>query len=70
MGVFVYIFLGTIKESSVGPTAVMSLMTFTYASAGGPAYAALLTFLAGWLELIAGLLNLGNKFYLSVISFI
>lgn len=70
MGLFVYVFLGTVKESSVGPTAVMSLMTFTYASAGGPAYAALLTWLAGWLELIAGLLNLGKILIVGLVNLI
>lgn len=59
MGLFVYVILGTVKQCSVGPTAVMSLMTFSYASEGGPAYAILLAFLGGWLELLAGLLNLG-----------
>lgn len=60
MGLFVYVLLGTAKDSSVGPTAVMSLMTFSYANQGGPAYAALLAFMAGWLELAAGILNLGD----------
>lgn len=55
---FAYVIFGTVKETSLGPTAVMSLMTFSYASQG-PAYAVLLAFLAGWLELFAGLLNLG-----------
>ncbi|XP_046449213.1 sodium-independent sulfate anion transporter-like [Daphnia pulex] len=59
MGLFVYVILGTSKECSIGPTAVMSLMTFSYASEGGPIYSTLLAFLAGWLELVAGLLNLG-----------
>ena len=59
MGFFVYVILGTSKECSIGPTAVMSLMTFSYASEGGPIYSTLLAFLAGWLELAAGLLNLG-----------
>ncbi len=35
-------------------------MTFSYASEGGPIYSTLLAFLAGWLELVAGLLNLGR----------
>ena len=60
---FVYVVLGSVKESSVGPTAVMALMTYSYANEGGPAYAALLCFLAGWIELIAGILNLGILFY-------
>ena len=59
MGLFVYAVLGTVKEASIGPTAVLSLMTFRYASEGGPAYAALLAFLTGLIELVAGILNLG-----------
>ena len=56
MGLFVYVILGTSKECSIGPTAVMSLMTFSYASQGGPIYSTLLAFLAGWLELAASLI--------------
>ncbi|XP_046630621.1 sodium-independent sulfate anion transporter-like [Daphnia pulicaria] len=50
-----------LQECSIGPTAVISLMTFSYASdEGGPIYSStLLAFLAGSLELVAGLLNLG-----------
>jgi len=59
MGPFLYVLFGTVKELSTGPTAVMALMTFTYASAGGPEYAVLIAFLAGCIELLAGLLNLG-----------
>ena len=60
MGPFIYIFLGTVKEISIGPTAIMALMTFSYARSGGAEYAILLGFLAGCIELVAGLLNLGN----------
>lgn len=59
MGMFAYTVFGSVKESSIGPTAVMALMTFSYANEGGAAYAALLSFLAGIIELCAGLLNLG-----------
>ncbi|XP_046646442.1 sodium-independent sulfate anion transporter-like, partial [Daphnia pulicaria] len=59
MGLFAYTVFGSVKESSIGPTAVMALMTFNYANEGGPAYACLLSFLAGLIELVAGLLNLG-----------
>lgn len=61
MGPFLYVLFGTVKELSTGPTAVMALMTFTYASAGGPEYAVLIAFLAGCIELLAGLLNLGKR---------
>lgn len=60
MGLFAYTVFGSVKESSIGPTAVMALMTFNYANEGGPAYACLLSFLAGLIELVAGLLNLGT----------
>lgn len=60
MGMFAYTVFGSVKESSIGPTAVMALMTFSYANEGGAAYAALLSFLAGIIELCAGLLNLGK----------
>ena len=60
MGPLLYIFLGTVNELSIGPTAIMALMTFSYAHSGGAEYAILLTFLAGFIELVAGLLNLGN----------
>jgi len=59
MGPFLYIIFGTAKEVSIGPTAIMSLMTQTYVMKGGPAYAVLLAFLSGCVELAAGLLNLG-----------
>jgi len=59
MGPFLYIIFGTAKEVSIGPTAIMSLMTQTYVIKGGPAYAILLGFLSGCVELAAGLLNLG-----------
>ncbi|XP_057371308.1 sodium-independent sulfate anion transporter-like isoform X2 [Daphnia carinata] len=59
MGMFAYTVFGSVRESSIGPTAVMALMTFSYANEGGAAYAALLSFLAGAIELCAGLLNLG-----------
>ena len=45
---------------TVGPTAVMALMAYEYVQKGGPEYAIILSFLAGCLELIAGLFNLGE----------
>lgn len=51
---------GTIKEVSIGPTAVMSLLTYEFTNGLGIEYIVLLTFLAGCIELIMGLLNLGE----------
>ena len=58
MGCFVYCVLGTAKDVTIGPTAIMALMTNTYAQYG-PQYAVLLSFLSGLIILICGLLQLG-----------
>lgn len=39
----------------------MAIMTHEYAVKGGAPYAIVLSFLAGCIELMAGLLNLGKK---------
>ncbi|RZF48867.1 hypothetical protein LSTR_LSTR003247 [Laodelphax striatellus] len=59
MGAFVYMLLGTSKDVTVGPTAIMSLMTYKYASAYGVDYAVLLCFISGVVTFIFGLLHLG-----------
>nr|XP_053638568.1 sodium-independent sulfate anion transporter-like [Cherax quadricarinatus] len=56
---FVYFLLGSTNELSIGPTAIMSLMTYQYSGQGGADYAVLLTFMAGIIELVAGIINLG-----------
>ncbi|XP_033610931.1 sodium-independent sulfate anion transporter isoform X3 [Cryptotermes secundus] len=58
-GSYLYVVFGTIKEVSIGPTAVMSLLTYEFTNGLGIEYIVLLTFLAGCVELIMGLLNLG-----------
>ena len=58
MGCFVYIFFGTSKDVTVGPTAIMALMTAEYADKG-PAYVVLLAFLSGFVIMALGLLRLG-----------
>ncbi|XP_009074526.1 PREDICTED: sodium-independent sulfate anion transporter, partial [Acanthisitta chloris] len=65
MGCFVYCFLGTAKDVTLGPTAIMSLLVSSYAF-HEPVYAILLTFLSGCIQLAMGLLNLG--FLLDFIS--
>ncbi|XP_017774580.1 PREDICTED: sodium-independent sulfate anion transporter-like [Nicrophorus vespilloides] len=59
MGSFVYIFFGTIKQVSIGPSSLMSLLTFSYLNGMGIDYIVLLTFLAGCVELLMGIFNLG-----------
>ncbi|NWX28625.1 S2611 protein, partial [Notiomystis cincta] len=65
MGCFVYCFLGTAKDVTLGPTAIMSLLISSYAF-HEPVYAVLLTFLSGCIQLAMGLLHLG--FFLDFIS--
>ena len=56
-----YLFFGSSKDITVGPTAIMALMTAQYAAQGpeGPAYAVLLSFLSGIIILVFGILRLG-----------
>ncbi|XP_075296767.1 sodium-independent sulfate anion transporter isoform X1 [Opisthocomus hoazin] len=65
MGCFVYCFLGTAKDVTLGPTAIMSLLVSSYAF-HEPVYAVLLAFLSGCVQLAMGLLRLG--FLLDFIS--
>ncbi|XP_077979767.1 sodium-independent sulfate anion transporter-like [Glandiceps talaboti] len=73
MGCFVYCFLGTAKDITLGPTAIMSLMVSQF---GGPVdshgyhdpmYAILLTFICGCIQLGMGLVHLG--FLVNFISY-
>lgn len=74
MGCFVYALLGTSKDITLGPTAIMSLMTAEFGSskspclkydmdnaceARDPTLAILLTLLSGVIELTMGVLQLG-----------
>ncbi|XP_071743295.1 sodium-independent sulfate anion transporter isoform X2 [Lepeophtheirus salmonis] len=58
MGCFVYVLLGSSKDITVGPTAIMALMTADHAQLT-PDYAVLLTFISGLIILAFGLLQLG-----------
>ncbi|NXM89485.1 S2611 protein, partial [Oenanthe oenanthe] len=65
MGCFVYCLLGTAKDVTLGPTAIMSLLVSSYAC-HEPVHAVLLAFLSGCIQLAMGLLHLG--FLLDFIS--
>uniref|UniRef100_A0A8D8M7I3 Sodium-independent sulfate anion transporter n=2 Tax=Cacopsylla melanoneura TaxID=428564 RepID=A0A8D8M7I3_9HEMI len=58
-GGVMYIFLGTTKQLSVGPTSIMALLCLTYTHDTNLDMVALLTCLTGLVQLICGLLNLG-----------
>lgn len=59
MGCFVYFFLGTSRDVTLGPTAIMSLLVSFY-TFREPAYAVLLAFLSGCIQLAMGFLHLGE----------
>ncbi|KAL0278530.1 UNVERIFIED_CONTAM: hypothetical protein PYX00_000335 [Menopon gallinae] len=58
-GSLVYIIFGTVKEVNIGPTALLSLLTFTYTKDMNSDFAVLLCFLSGVIELLCGILHLG-----------
>ena len=69
MGCFTYVLLGTAKDITMGPTAIMSLIVSSVVGGvihGGvdisqaPIYAAALCLMCGIIQLTMGLLNLGE----------
>ncbi|XP_072760618.1 sodium-independent sulfate anion transporter [Anoplolepis gracilipes] len=58
VGSFIYIVFGTCREVNIGPTALISLLTWAYAR-GIPEYTALLCFLSGCITIFLGILRLG-----------
>lgn len=70
MGCFIYFLFGTSKDITLGPTAIMSLMTALFAATpvnvegepGNPTYAIILSFTSGIVQLLMGILSLGNQF--------
>ncbi|XP_063816823.1 sodium-independent sulfate anion transporter [Pseudophryne corroboree] len=66
VGCFIYFLLGTSKDVTLGPTAIMSLLVSVYTS-GNVSLAILLAFLSGCIQLAMGLLQLG--FLLDFISY-
>uniref|UniRef100_A0A8D2EQN6 Sodium-independent sulfate anion transporter n=1 Tax=Theropithecus gelada TaxID=9565 RepID=A0A8D2EQN6_THEGE len=73
VGCFVYFFLGTSRDVTLGPTAIMSLLVSFY-TFHEPAYAVLLAFLSGCIQLTMGVLhlnllglqNISRQFFLQV----
>ncbi|CAL1686971.1 unnamed protein product [Lasius platythorax] len=59
VGGFLYIFFGTIKEVSIGPSSLMALVTLQYTRDMPPDFVILLCFLTGCVEFLMGVLNLG-----------
>lgn len=61
MGPFVYAFLGSCKDVNIGPTAILALMVQPYVTEYGADMAVLITFLAGCIVFILGILHLGKS---------
>lgn len=60
MGGFIYCLLGTSKDVTLGPTAIMSLLCFSVVG-GQPHRAVLLSLLCGLIQAVMALLRLGKK---------
>lgn len=65
MGCFIYCIFGSSKDITVGPTAIMALMTAEHVKSKGEGdegadFAVLLAFLSGCIILIFGILRLGT----------
>ena len=56
-----YIFLvGSSNEITIGPTAIMAIITYTYTHGKPPEYAVILCFLTGLVTLLMGVFQLGT----------
>lgn len=68
VGSILYTFLGTCKEISMGPTAIVSLMTYNTLRGLGPVYGTILCFLSGFIQVTTGLMGLGKQRRLVVVK--
>lgn len=59
MGSIVYILLGTVKEVSIGPTSLMSIITVSYTYEKPIEYVFIMTFICGCVEMLMGIFRLG-----------
>ncbi|XP_044758384.1 sodium-independent sulfate anion transporter-like isoform X2 [Coccinella septempunctata] len=59
VGCFVYVIFGTCKDITIGPTALMSLMTYQQVMGRNSDYAVLLCFLSGIIQFLMAILHLG-----------
>ena len=60
VGCFVYILFGGTKDVTIGPTAVMAIMTLNYMNGKPAEYAVVLAFLTGIVTLLMGVFQLGE----------
>lgn len=60
MGCFVYTIFGSVKDITIGPTALMALMTYQQTADLNPDFAVLLCFFTGVMQSLMGVLHLGE----------
>lgn len=60
VGSFMYPIFGTIREVSIGPSSLMSLLTLEYTRNMPVDFIVIFSFLAGCVELLMGVLRLGS----------
>ena len=65
MGCFVYVVFGSCKDITIGPTALMALMTYQQVIGRNVDFAILLCFLTGCVQLLMAVLHLGAYVLLS-----
>jgi len=64
MGCFVYAVLGSSKDISIGPVAIMSLLVSSFALSpvpGNATYAIIVSLVGGAIQVLIGLLNIGES---------
>jgi solute carrier family 26 (sodium-independent sulfate anion transporter), member 11 len=59
MGSLVYVIFGTVREVSIGPTSLMSIITVSYTYEKPVEYVIIMTFVCGIVELLMGVFKLG-----------
>ena len=65
VGCFVYVVFGSCKDITIGPTALMALMTYQQIIGRNVDFAILLCFLTGCVQLLMAVLHLGTYILLS-----
>lgn len=58
-GSIIYMVLGTVKEVSIGPTSLMSIITISYTYEKPIEYVFIMTFVCGCVEMLMGVFRLG-----------
>lgn len=59
MGSLIYVVLGTVREVSIGPTSLMSILTVSYTFEKPVEYVIIMTFVCGCVEFLMGVFKLG-----------